>query len=299
MVRQRFFLAVVFALSLMIVLAYGCTGSLNHEEQLKTTTLQIQEAVQSELDNLDSDLSGAASKLSGTGLSGPEARQILNELCSKHPFIIDSCTTDVAGKMVTVAPEAYSSYEGSDISTQDPMVKLRETKEPMLSQVFTAVEGIDAVVLMWPILSEKGDFIGSISALFKPETLFATTVEPMIKEAGIALNIMQLDGLNIYDSEGADTGKNLFTDPTFQPYKDLIELGHRMVTEESGTGSYTFTSQATGKTVKKQAFWVSVGLHGTAWRLVSVQEVAEVASIVNQRTTPRAYSFAHSSASYK
>ncbi|MCJ7654658.1 MAG: cache domain-containing protein [Dehalococcoidia bacterium] len=298
MVIKRFSLAAVFALSVMLILA-GCAGSLNHEGQLKTTTLQIQKAVQSELDNLDRDLSGAASKLSGTGLSGPEARQILNELCSKHPFIIDSCTTDAAGKMVTVAPEAYSSYEGTDISTQDPTVKLRETKEPMLSQVFTAVEGMDAVVIMWPILSEKGDFIGSISALFNPKTLLAMVAEPMLKGTGIALNVMQLDGLNIYDSEGADTGKNLFTDPSFQPYKELIELGRRMVAEESGTGSYTFTSQTTGKTVKKQAFWVSVGLHGTAWRLVSVQEVAEVASIVNQRTTPRAYSFARSSASYK
>jgi hypothetical protein len=177
--------------------------------------------------------------------------------------------------MVTVAPEAYSSYEGSDISTQDPMVKLRETKEPTLSQVFPAVEGIDAVVLMWPILSEKGDFIGSVSTLFKPETLFATTAEPMLKGTDIEVDVMQLDGLTIYDSEGADTGKNLLTDPTFQPYKELVELGSRIAAEESGSGSYTFINHTTGKPTKKQAFWVSVGLHDTAWRLVSVQEVGE------------------------
>ena len=278
MVRQRFFLAVVLALSSMLVLAYGCTGSGNHEGQLKTTTLQNQEAVQSELDNLDRDLSGAASELSGTELSGPDARRILNRLCSNHPFIIDSCTTDAAGKMVTVAPEAYSSYEGSDISTQDPMVKLRETKEPVLSQVFTAVEGMDAVVLVWPILSDKadkGDFIGSVSALFKPETLLSTAVEPTLKGTDIDVNVMQLDGLNIYDSEGTDTGKNLFTDPSFQPYKELVELGSRIAAQESGSGSYTFINHTTGKPVKKQAFWVSVGLHDTAWRLVSVQEVGE------------------------
>src|SRR4030042_5857225 len=105
MIIKRFSLAAVFALSVLLILA-GCAGSLNHEEQLKATTLQVQKAVQSELDSLDSDLSGAASELSRTGLSGPEARQILNELCSKYPFIIDSCTTDIAGKMVTVAPEA-------------------------------------------------------------------------------------------------------------------------------------------------------------------------------------------------
>src|SRR4030043_1595744 len=275
MVRRRFSLAVVLALSLMLILGYGCAGSVNQEEQLRATTLQIQQAVQTELDNLDGDMSAAASELSGTALSGPEARQILNGLCSKYPFIIDCLTADAAGKMVTVAPDAYSSYEGSDISTQDVTVKFNETKKPLLSQMFPAVEGMDAVVLIWPILSEKGEFMGTLSALFKPETLFAETVEPMIKGTGIALNVIQLDGLSIYDSEYADTGKNLLTDPTFQPYKELVELGTKMVAQESGSGGYTFINHATGKTAKKQAFWVSVGLHDTVWRVASVQQVAE------------------------
>ncbi len=269
---KQLFLVVVLALSLMLVPAYGCTGSVNQEEQLKTTTLQIQKAVQSELDNLDKDMSAAASELSGTGLSGTEARQILNGLYSEHTFIIDCLTTDAAGKMVTVAPDAYSSYEGTDISTQDVTIKFWETKQPMLSQMFRAVEGMDAVVMMWPVVSEKGDFMGSLSALFKPEALFDATAGPILKGTGIALNVMQLDGLNIYDSQGNDTGKNLFTDPSFQPYTDLVALGHRMVAEESGTGSYTYVSQSTGKTVKKQAFWASVTFHSTAWRLISVAE---------------------------
>jgi hypothetical protein len=275
MVIKRFALVAVFALSLMLIPIYGCAGSFNHEGQLKTITLQAQEAVQAELNNLNSDLSGATSELSHTGLSGPEARQILNGLCSKHPFIIDSCTTDVAGKMVTVAPEAYSSYEGSDISMQDPVIKLRETKEPVLSQVFPAVESMDASVLMWPIFSEQGDFIGSLSALFQPETLLATAVEPVLKGTDIEVDVMQLDGLTIYDSRGADTGKNLLTDPSFQPHKELVELGSRIAAQESGSGGYTSIDHETGEPVKKQAFWVSVGLHGTAWRLVSVQQVED------------------------
>src|SRR4030043_1817997 len=131
MATRRFSLAVVFALPLVLTLA-GCTGSINQEEQLKAITLQIQNAVQLELDSRDGDLSAAASQLSSTGLSGPEARQILNGLCSKYPFMIDCLTADAAGKMVTVAPDEYSTYEGSDISTQDVTVKFNETKKPLL-----------------------------------------------------------------------------------------------------------------------------------------------------------------------
>ncbi|MBN2463778.1 MAG: cache domain-containing protein [Dehalococcoidia bacterium] len=264
---RRFSLAVALALSLLLILA-GCTGSVNQEEQLKTTTLQIQKAVQLELDNLDSDLSTATSELSRTGLSGPEARQILNGLCSKYSFMIDFATADTTGNMVTVAPEAYSSYEGTYIGTE-------KLTAPALSQMLTAVEGMDAVSLMWPIFSEKGDFMGTLSALFKPETLFTMVAEPALKGTGIELNVMQLDGLTIYDSEGSETGKNLLTDLSFQAYKELVELGNRMVAQESGSGSYTFINHATGKPVKKLAYWVSVGLHDTAWRLVSVHEVAE------------------------
>lgn len=267
MVTRRFSLAVVSALSLMLILA-GCTGSLSQEEQLKATTLQIQKAVQLELDNLDSDLSTAASQLSGTGLSGTEARQILNGLCSKYPFIIDFATADTAGNMVTVAPDAYSSYEGTYIATENMTA-------PALSQMIRAVEGMDAVFLIWPIVSEKGNFMGTLSALFKPETLLAAASEPALKGTGIELNVMQLDGLTIYDSEGSETGKNLLTDLSFSAYKELVELGAKMAAQESGSGSYTFINHATGKPVKKLAFWSSVGLHDTAWRLISVHEVAE------------------------
>jgi branched-chain amino acid transport system substrate-binding protein len=81
--------------------------------------------------------------------------------------------------------------------------------------------------------------------------------------------------MNIYDSQGKDTGKNLFTDPEFQPYKSLIALGHKMVARESGSGSYTFIDPTMGKAVKKRAFWASVGLHGTEWRVACMQPVAE------------------------
>lgn len=263
------YVGVIVVLAMMLGVVCGCAGPSDKEAQLDAVALQIQKAVQSKLDTLDGDLAAASSKLSRTGLSGSETRQILNELCRNNSFVIDSCTADTAGKMVTMVPEAYSKYEGSDISKQDPTIKFQATKKPTLSPVFKAVEGFDAVVLMQPVVSEKGDFIGSVSVLFKPETLFASVVEPAVKGKDIEVTVIQLDGLDVYDSGGVDTGKNLFTDPLYQPYKELISLGIKMVAQESGTGSYTFLNHA-GQTVKKQAFWVSVGLHGTMWRMASI-----------------------------
>jgi hypothetical protein len=260
------------AISLISILA-GCTAPNAQELQLKTTTQKIQQAVQIGLNELDLDISNAAAELSRTGLSGTEARQILTGLTDKYPFIIDSCTTDTAGIMVTVEPDAYSSYEGTDISTQDVVIKINETHEPLLSQMFPAVEGMDAVVIMWPVFSQNGDFTGSLSALFKPEEFLYGPSDPFLKGTDISIDVMQLDGLDIYNSKGVDTGINVFTDPDFQQYEDLQVLCHRMVDQESGSGSYTIHAYETGELVTKLAYWETVKLHDTAWRVVSTQNI--------------------------
>lgn len=283
MLTKRFSTFTALALSLVLILAYGCTGPTSQEVQLtgqevqlKTATLQIQKAVQSELINLDYDLSAAAARLSRTGLSGPEASQILNGLYSKYPFTIDFATADTDGKIIAIVPEGYSGFEGGYISTFDGAnISTEKVTKPVLKPVVVMFEFAYTDAIIWPIVSEKGDAIGSISALFEPHKLLASTVLPVVTGTDIAVNVMQLDGRNIYDSQGNDTLKNLFTDPSFKPYTDLIALGHKIVARESGSGSYTYIDHTTGNTVKKQAYWASVGLHGTDWRVVSVQQVLE------------------------
>jgi hypothetical protein len=267
MLSKRF--SIFTALAISLILLAGCAARNAQALQLKTATQQIQQAVQTELNKLDLDMSNAAAELSRTGLSGPEARNILNGLAMKYPLLIDVITTDSTGKMVTVAPDAYSKYEGTDISRQNVTIKFDETKKPMLSQMFPAVESMDAVVIMWPVFSEKGEFIGSLSALFQPKTLLSGASGPILRGTDITIDVVQLDGLDLYDSGGYNTGLNLFTDPSFEPYTDLIAMGHQMVAQESGTGSYTIVNHATNQMVKKQAYWATVGLHGTEWRIMS------------------------------
>jgi hypothetical protein len=265
---SKFHLLTSIGLSLILIVA-GCAAPSAQEIKLKTTEQQIQTAVQTELNKLDLDMSNEAASLSRTGLSGTEARNILNGLPDKYRFIIDTCTADPAGKMVTVAPDSYRSYEGSDISQQTVTIEFNKTKKPVLSQIFQAVEGMNSVVIMWPIVSQKGEYIGSLSALFVPQTLLASASEPVLRGTDIALDVFQLDGLDIYDSTGNDTGKNLFTDPVAQQFTDLIAMGHRMMAEESGSGSYTTVDPATGKNIKKLAYWGTIKLHDTDWRLMT------------------------------
>ena len=278
MLTKRFALAIILAVLLIPTLA--CSYA--RPTGLGPTNETINHMVATELAKLDLELMFAAAELSDTGLSGAEARNILNELAADNLPVIDVCTADPTGKMITVAPDAYRNYEGTDTSAHAVTIKFNETRQPMLSQMFTAVEGMDAVVLIWPVLSEKGDFMGSVRALFKPETLFTGPFEDQFvwyyedwKDTPYSIDVMQLDGLNLYDSTGNDTGKNLFTDPELQQYTELIALGDQIVAEEHGRGSYTITDRETGQMAKKQAYWSTVKLHDTAWRIVSAEQVVE------------------------
>jgi len=266
MFTKGLFLFLIVVLSLMLAPVFGCAAPAGGEVQTKAAVEKIRVSAQSELDKLDADLADAALKLTGTGLSGDGARQILSGLCTKYPYLVDCSTVDTTGKIVTMAPDANRQYEGSNIGTQD-------VKAPVLSPYFMTVEGIAAVSLMRPVLDAEGKQIGIIDALFTPEAMLTGVVTPVLKGSGLAMNVLQTDGMTIFDLPKSDTGKNLLTDAEYKPYTDLVALGSRFATEESGSGTYTFPSHETVEPTKKRAVWGSVKLHGTAWRMIAVQEV--------------------------
>jgi hypothetical protein len=261
----------------LTVTAAGCAGPVKNLKQMKSATENLQSIIQSKLLNLDNAVADAAEKIAKSGLQGEETRGILNGLCRKYPYLTDCSTSDPLGKMITVAPEAYRRYEGTDTATTDASKKFfadfAQNKKPMLSNVFRAVESIDAVVLVRPVITENGELLGMVSALFKPGDLLDGTIAPAAEVRAMKVNVAQTDGLTIYCSNGLETGKNLLTDPRYTAYPELEAMGKKMVVQQTGSAEYTFISDTTGQPVTKTAFWTTVGLHGTEWRLVSIAEL--------------------------
>ena len=82
--------------------------------------------------------------------------------------------------------------------------------------------------------------------------------------------LMDLDGLLLYDEDASQIGKNLFEDPLYKPFPNLLDLGHRIVAERSGHGYYSYFQVTEGNktAVNKECYWTTAGLHGREWRLV-------------------------------
>jgi hypothetical protein len=195
---------------------------------------------------------------------------MLGDLCRSYPYAVDCAVVDRNGRMVLVEPEEYAKFEGSDISTQEQIIRLRESKKPVLSKVIKAVEGFDAVDLEHPVFSSQGELAGSASVLLRPETLLAAVISPVVQGMPVDVWLMQKDGRILYDADKEEVGLMLFDDPVYKPYPQLLALGTLIARERSGTGSYEFLGRGLEKPVMKDAYWTTVGLHGTEWRLVAI-----------------------------
>ena len=250
------------------VFAMGYVQGAPSKSQLPPIISDLKKEITTQLNRMDSALSVAAKELSHTGLKGAEARKILDKLCQKVPSAADCSAVDHNGRMVTVEPEAYRQVEGFDISKQEQVVRLKKSKKPVMSKVFRAVEGFDAIDIEYPVFSPQGELIGAVSLLLRPESLFASAVVPLIQGLPVDVWAMQKDGRILYDPDTEEIGLMLFSAPVYKPFPQLLSLGKRIAKEKSGSGTYEFLGKGLTKPVRKEAYWTTVSILGTDWRLV-------------------------------
>ena len=228
-------------------------------------------SIQASLDLMDQDVGATAGQIKLTGLDSTQTRWMLTELCGRYPYAVDCATVSPQGLLVAVEPADYHAFEGADISGQAQVIALQQSRAPVLSNEFMSVEGFPAVDLEWPMLDGGGSLLGAVSLMAKPAELLGSTIAPQLVGTAYTCMILQTDGTILYDADSTQIGKNTFTDPLFTPYTELLALARRVVAAPSGSGSYTFPSGGSAAPVVKQAWWSTVGLHGTAWRVVLIR----------------------------
>jgi hypothetical protein len=226
--------------------------------------------VMSEFDRLDEGLKHAAARLGTSGLTGAAARETLAKLCASFGYAVDCAAIDTKGIMQTLAPAAYRRYEGADISSQEQVRRMMQGRVPLLSSVFMSVEGFAAVDAEYPVTAPDGSFLGSVSLLFKPEKFLGDMIRPLVQGMPMDVWAMEKGGLILYDADPPQIGLNLFRSPRYEPYPSLLELGRIIAREPSGEGTYTFPDRTTKKAVVKTAYWQTVSIYGTDWRLVAI-----------------------------
>jgi hypothetical protein len=242
------------------------TGQAFAADNLSDAASKIESGILTILKGIEGTISRAAKETGTLGLNREaEIRKLLQNCMTDRPYVIDSTVIDGKGIMKFIEPEPYRKHEGTDISKQEAIVKMRKTQKPWMGNVFVSVEGVKSIDIEYPVFSAGKKFLGSVSMLVKQDELIRTVAATVETESGVKCWVMQKDGLLLYETDPTQMGLNLFTDPLYKDYPELIKLGRRMVKEKEGKGFYTFLIHGTKIVVKKEAVWKTAHFLNNDW----------------------------------
>jgi hypothetical protein len=243
-------------------------------DNLSDAALKIESGILTILKGIEGTISHTAKETGTLGLNREtEIRKLLQNCNTGRPYVIDSTFIDGKGIMKFIEPEQYRKYEGTDISKQEAIVKMRKTQKPRMGNVFVSVEGIKSIDIEYPVFSAGKKFHGSVSMLVKQYELIRSVAATVETESSVKCWVMQKDGLILYETDPTQMGLNLFSDPLYKDFPKLVTLGRRMVKEKEGNGFYTFLIHGTKNIIKKQAAWKTVHFLNNDWIVVAYKEV--------------------------
>ena len=171
-----------------------------------------------------------------------------------NAFLTDCAILDSKGIMITVEPPVAKNLEGADLSQQEQVKKLHESKTPLLSNMFMAVEGDYGIVLQYPVFSPLGEFAGSVNAFFKPRSFLSSLSEAILKDSKLEVWIVDDNGMVIYDQDGDEIGKNVLTDEAYKAYPECIVFAKNVISQDSGNGSYEFLAKGLKHRFRKMEY---------------------------------------------
>jgi hypothetical protein len=233
--------------------------------------MHTQNNVNSKLAQLDSALMEACRDISKTGLAGTAADQVLSRLVENNSLIVNAATADTRDILTAVQPSSYSGIIDEDISTQEQNIKMQQTMMPAMSNMIPLVEGFPGVVMVAPIFDSGNKLMGSLSIVVQPSKLINESIV-YTGATTYSMWAMQSNGTLIYDPDPAQQGKNLLTDSIYADYPEVQDFTRQVAAQQSGYGTYQYyvknLDQTQNQVVSKEAYWVTVGIYGTEWRLV-------------------------------
>ena len=105
------------------------TGQVFAADNLTNAASKIESGILSILNGIGSTISHAAKETGKTGLHREtEITKLLHKnYIAGKPYAINSTFIDNKGMMKFIEPEQYRSYEGSDISGQEAIIKMLKT----------------------------------------------------------------------------------------------------------------------------------------------------------------------------
>jgi hypothetical protein len=258
----------IILMALIVVSFTACKKSSDNSLPAELDTANA--GLTSSFDSLNMDMASNATEIAQNINDTAAIRAKMLGLFNRSSFVVEFSYVNPQGIMQIIEPALYHSTQGADISQQSHIIKAFQTKQPVLSDMFYAVEHFYAAVDIHPMVN-NWQVLGGIASLFLPQTILGRIITPLVKNQPFEMWVMDNDGNILYDQDTEEIGRNLFTDALYTPYPELITAGHKIAAEKSGETSYSFFQTGTTKVVVKKTYWITYELYGTEWKIIWVK----------------------------
>lgn len=178
---------------------------------------------------------------------------------------------DAKGKIIYTVPY-YAQLIGTDISKQKHMVKILAEHQPVVSDVFMAVQGFQAIVIHYPIF-KNGNYEGSIAFLLNFERITKEILGEIKIGASVRTWLLSADGIELYCENPSHVGKSAFE--TADSSVDTKRLAQIMLSGKEGTETFVFTDKEDGK-VDAVVYFLPIKIMNTFWSLAIASSEAEL-----------------------
>ncbi|TSA46181.1 MAG: hybrid sensor histidine kinase/response regulator [Deltaproteobacteria bacterium] len=181
---------------------------------------------------------------------------------------------DASGRIVYTIPYDRNLI-GRDISFQKHVQEVMRTRKPVISDVFTAVQGYQTVALHIPVFGNR-IYRGTIAIAIDVQSLARRYLEAIkIGKTGYAW-MTSRDGTELYCPVPGHTGKSVYINCADFP--SILAMAGEMLKGHQGVTTYTFDmiGEQEVKTVKKHAVYMPISLGNTFWSIVVASSEDEI-----------------------
>ncbi|WP_067051453.1 cache domain-containing protein [Methanofollis ethanolicus] len=269
--------AIALALAAASLLCAGCTapaesGASDDAARVEMLSLLggMQGAVTGNLTAIDRAAAETAAGLESAGLSGPRAEALLDGALAVDPSVYSAIVVARNGT-VTAARPAGIGLVGSNLGEQAVVREVFDRKAPVMSDLFPLAEGGYAATIECPVFSPDEKMIGLVSVAFLPDRLVGGHAEATVKGTPYTVMAAQSGGRVLYDADPEEIGKETFNESLYADFPEVLDTARSFSDNWSGHAAYSFYDTGFGGVVRKEAYWTTVGLHGTEWRLVIIR----------------------------
>ncbi len=235
---------------------------------MRKHVLTVTEALRQKISQMEENLLEASGIFAGFDDLPKDIRGILTHLYNKSPYAFDIAYINTDLVMEYLTPEKYRYLEGTDISHQQQMIQIAQTKKPVVSKLFMTEEDLYGIDVEWPVFNKTGEWKGSLSILIEPYEFFGKIIQDNLKNTVYEIWIMQQDGTIIYDIDREEISANLFKEGIYSDYKELQDLGRQIINQIEGHGNYTYLETGSNIAVSKEAYWTTLEFQGNSWKVV-------------------------------